>query len=307
MSRMKILSLGASIIIAVVSQPVFSQGCSDAGFCSMQFYPNKEKENQYKNAITLGNIAAIGEENTFINNNYISYHRYFSNKINIEAKITSSYINGKLADVFSAGDVYTKVAYTLYNNEEKGIALTVIAGAKIPLNFSNLQAGNKPLPMVYQTSLGTIDAIVGLQLKYKNLEITNSYQIPVANANKNSFISQYSIAKEFPSTNFFRRNSDVLLSVAYTFYLKNKMFYITPRVLNILHTGNDSFENILGQRETIFNSIGLTVNANVKLGYNLNARSRFELSLATPLAVRKVRPDGLTRKFTAEISYLYNF
>lgn len=306
MSKIKILTFGASII-AVASQSVFSQGCSDAGFCSMQFYANKEKENQYKNSINLGNIAAIGEENTFINSNFISYQRFFSDKVSFEAKLTSSYISGKLADVFSVGDVYTKIAYTFYNNEEKGIALTGIAGAKIPLNFSNLQAGNKPLPMVYQTTLGTLDAIVGLQLKYKNLEITNSYQIPVVNVNKNSFISQYSLAKEFPSTNLFRRNPDVLLSVAYTFYFKNKMFYIAPRVLNIFHTGNDSFENIKAQREPISNSMGLTVNANIKLGYNINARSRFELSLATPLAVRKVRPDGLTRKFTAEISYLYNF
>ncbi|MFV8337123.1 hypothetical protein ACNQF7_13715 [Flavobacterium sp. RSP29] len=51
----------------------------------------------------------------------------------------------------------------------------------------------------------------------------------------------------------------------------------------------------------------MTINGNIIGAYAINTKNSIELSLATPFVVREVRPDGLTRKFTAGIIYKVSF
>jgi hypothetical protein len=71
--------------------------------------------------------------------------------------------------------------------------------------------------------------------------------------------------------------------------------------------GQDSYETIFGQRETISGSDGLTINGNLISAYSFNKKNSLELSLATPFVVRDIRPDGLTRSFVASLIYKIAF
>jgi hypothetical protein len=54
-------------------------------------------------------------------------------------------------------------------------------------------------------------------------------------------------------------------------------------------------------------SNGLTININLFLDYNISQKSSLNLSHGSPIIVRKVRPDGLTRSFITSLSYNYSF
>ena len=71
--------------------------------------------------------------------------------------------------------------------------------------------------------------------------------------------------------------------------------------------GEDTYQNVFGNRENIKGSDGLTINGNLITTYNFNKKNSLELSLATPFLIRDIRPDGLTRKFVAGLIYKISF
>jgi hypothetical protein len=144
-------------------------------------------------------------------------------------------------------------------------------------------------------------------LNYKRWDFNAALQIPVVNLNKNSYFSEYSGTDDFPSTNLFERKPDALVRATYSIKTPNKKFAFKPNILFIYHLGEDSFENILGKREAIVGSDGLTVNGNLITNYTINSQNSIELSLASPFVVREIRPDGLTRSFVLGLQYKLTF
>ncbi len=163
------------------------------------------------------------------------------------------------------------------------------------------------MPLDYQSSLGTIDLFLGTNFRYHKWDFNAAVQLPIVNLNKNSYFREYAGTDDFSSTNLFERKPDALLRATYSIKTPNQKFTFKPNVLFIYHLGNDSYENIFGQRESIIGSQGLTVNGNLITSYNLTKQSSLELSLATPFVVREVRPDGLTRSFVLGLYYQYSF
>ena len=81
----------------------------------------------------------------------------------------------------------------------------------------------------------------------------------------------------------------------------------TSSLLSIYHLGNDTYEDTNNVEKEIEGSGGLTVNLNLFLDYRLSHNSSLNFIVGSPIAVRKVRPDGLTRSFIATIAYGYQF
>lgn len=301
----KIIILSGLFLLCAKSN---AQGCSDAGFCSLQYHATDSSASMpLKNSLSLGNVVGIGDGKTFVNGNWITYSRQLGKRVFADIKLTSNYASGSIANHFNVGDVFLNLTYEAYKNEKTQKNFKLLGGLKLPLTSGNDKAGGKPLPMAYQSSLGTIDALVGLHLSLKNWEFTNAYQIPLTKQNKNTFLKEYSVSSDFPSSNKLQRQADVLLRVAYQVNQLSKKVSFKPNFLAIYHTSEDSYENIFGQRQVLTGSSGLTLNANLITRYKINKVSSIELSLASPLIVRTIRPDGLTRSFTAAIEYKINF
>ncbi len=223
----------------------------------------------------------------------------------MDFKLTSLDQNGNGISTFGISDLFISDNYTIRNI----VKLTV--GVKIPFNKANKKYDGWPLPMDYQSSLGTFDMIMGFSFKIKRLQLVTALQYPLSQ-NKNEFIAGagYHPIKlelgDFIATSGFKRSGDVLLRVSYPLTL-NSTFKITPSLLPIYHLAKDKYIDELGYIHEIAGSDGLTLNVNVYLDYDISSKSALQLNFGAPLIVRKVRPDGLTRSFIGNLEYRFRF
>ena len=287
-------------LLLFTSSLSFSQGCSDAGICSVGYaFDATQKES--KNSIEVATIFGVGEADITYFSPYIGYARKFNERISLSTKVTFSSANGDLGTRSGFGDAFLIGNYTFKEKNNK--QWSTLIGWKIPFNNSDLKIDGNSLPLDYQSSLGTFDLFLGTNLNYKKWDFNAVLQIPVFNTNENSYFAAFSGNSNFPFTNLFERKSDALLRATYSVTTSNKKLIFKPNVLFIYHIGEDSFENVLGQRESINGSDGLTINGNIIATYNINKENSIELSLATPFVVRDIRPDGLTRSFVLGLEY----
>jgi hypothetical protein len=277
-----------------------AQGCSDAGFCSIG-NSFKNDDEVTKNNIEFGTVFAGAEEDVTVFSQYITYTHDFNSKFSMNLKLTSAIANGNYGTRGNIGDAYISGNYKLKSaSDTKKWAL--LFGLKIPFTAGNDKINGFSLPMVYQSSLGTFDAIGGVNYSYKKWDFNAAVQIPLSQ-NKNSFLG----TDAFSATNLYERNPDALLRATYLLKSKNEKFSFRPNLLFIYHLGEDSFEDIFAQRQKIKGSDGVTINANVIINYKLNSKSSLETSIAFPFVVRDERPDGLTRSYTLGLAYKVNF
>lgn len=286
------------------SNYMYSQGCSDAGICSIN-HGFQSNEKQFRNTLEFAAIYSLGEADVSYFSPYISYTKKFNDRFSFTSKITFSTAHGSFGTRSQFGDAFLIGNYTFKEKNKR--QWSVLTGFKFPFTASNLKINGYSLPLDYQSSLGTIDLFLGTNLYYSKWDFNAALQIPIFNLNKNSYFKEYGGTNDFPSTNLFERKSDALVRATYSIKTANKKFIFKPNVLFIYHLGEDSFENIFGQRENIKGSDGLTINGNLISSYNLSKQSSLELSLATPFVVRDIRPDGLTRSFVLGLQYQYSF
>jgi hypothetical protein len=282
----------------------FSQGCSDAGICSIN-HGFQSEEKQFKNTLELATIYSLGEADVGYFSPYISYTKRFNDRFSFTSKVTYSAAHGSFGTRSQFGDAFLIGNYTFKEKNKK--QWSALLGFKFPFTASNLKINGYSLPLDYQSSLGTIDLFLGTNLNYRKWDFNAALQLPVVNLNKNSYFKEYGGTNDFPSTNLFERKPDALLRATYSIKTPNTKFTFKPNVLFIYHLGKDSFENIFGQRENIKGSDGLTINGNIITSYSITKQSSLELSLATPFVVRDIRPDGLTRSFVLGLQYQYSF
>ncbi len=306
-NSMKALFPLSIFILSVLLSPFcHAQGCSDAGFCtinSLKPHSSNDPESALSNQIKLGISLGKADHDITVISEFLEYHKQVSSRSSIDIKL--SYISQKNDLVSSSGfsDLFINANWSLTDR------LKAITGCKLALSDGNNDHEENYLPMDFQSSLGTFDLILGLAYEINKLQIFVAAQIPL-NDSKNKFLAESypsgSDFRNYQSTNNYQRKSDILLRLAYPFTLGEK-FSLTPSILPIYHLGDDQFTNASGMTETITDSKGLTLNANVFLDYSINAKNTLSLSFGAPLSVRKVRPDGLTRKFVAGLDYAFRF
>ncbi len=301
---MKNLTLLTLQIFLLAIPKVYSQGCSDAGVCTLAS-PLKDSTITNKSNLEIGYIFGKGYEDVVYNNGFANYGHSFSKRWTMNAKVTYNQANGSFGTRGCLGDAFIAANYT--NKFKKGAALSALLGVKIPFNSANLKINDVPLPMDYQSSLGTFDAVVGIEYQYKKWNIDAALQLPVLQSNRNSYFDEYSASDIFPTTNLFRRKPDALLRGSYTINTNNSRWTFRPSILVIYHLGNDSYVNIFGKRGEIEDSEGLTLNASMATHYKINSQHTVLVNLSAPLIVRDIRPDGLTRSFIASLSHQYKF
>lgn len=284
---------------------IYAQGCSDAGFCTLSNNIKNDSLSVEKNSLEVGYIFGKGFEGITYNSGFINYSRTLSTKWDLNIKVTYNQATGDFGTRGQFGDAFITTNYTHKIGAYK--LIKPLVGIKIPFTTGNLKINDIPLPMDYQASLGTFDLLLGAAYQYKKWTFDAAFQLPVLQTNKNSYFDEYSVADDFPTTNLFRRKGDVLLRSSYSIFSKNNRWMFKPNMMGIYHLGNDSYEDIFGNRQTIKNSEGLTINASLITHFNLNKNNSFQLNIATPLLVREIRPDGLTRKYVASLSYQFKF
>jgi hypothetical protein len=284
---------------------VNAQGCSDAGLCTIDAL-KPEAENfaeQPKNKLNVGLSVGAADYNISAYGGYIGYKRFFGQRLSIDAKLTFLAQNGNEISVGGPGDVFANINYQLSQ------AFIITAGAKIPLNKADRELDGLPLPMDYQSSLGTFDFLAGIRYNPNKWQMAFAVQIPLVQ-NENQFFPGFydplSLLATIQATNGFERQPDVLFHISRSFELTDKLTLI-PGLLPIYHLDEDLFTDIDGVKKSIPGSEGLTLNATLYLNYEISESGALEFNLGFPLVVREARPDGLTRSFVFGIAYSDSF
>lgn len=280
-----------------------AQGCSDAGFCTINSLKPNSNGLKDENQIKIGAFYGIADYDIAVYGNYLEYNRQINEKLGIDAKITTLAQNGNGISTFGLSDLFLNANYRA--NEKLKFTL----GAKIPLSNADKSKNNVALPMDYQSSLGTFDLIVGVGYEIKKLQLVAALQQPLTQ-NKNAFFNaDYPVSSKLwaiQSTNQFKRSGDVLLRVSYPFNI-NPKWKITPSLLPIYHLSNDKYTDKFNVEREILESKGLTLNGNLYLDYEINSKNSLQLNMGAPFVVREARPDGLTRSFIANLEYRIKF
>lgn len=280
-----------------------AQGCSDAGFCSAGSL-NVNAHDDTTSAAQTWVSAAFSYGLSDFGVQVISPRIEVRHSFN-----TMWHVSGRLGMQMSVGDLATTtglsdVVLTVASNIVSELQLTL--GAKLPLSDGNMMAQGSPLPMDYQSSLGTVDLIAGAVWHVGDFSLTAALQQPLTQ-NKNAFTPlaypPTSPAQQYHSTNGFERKSDVLLRASYVISVFEESLRLHGSVLPIYHIANDTYVDSAGVRRDIVGSRGVTLNVAILAEYVLNPFNRIELTLAAPLVVRERRPDGLTRSILIGVEY----
>ena len=290
----------------------YTQGCSDAGFCTAGNIKPSGKD-QMRNSLGFSIGYGMGERRTNIYTPQFEPQIKVTDKSMIQLKIPLVYIKGDITRKSGLGDVILTYNYLFDSAWKSPITLTI--GTRIATGTASLKKDNLPLPMPYQISLGTTDLILGVKIELKKgFSVSVGYQQPLFNRNQNGFDSAAfkSLMKEeqlnsednfFISSNL-KRKGDILLRIDRTHILKHGA--LTVGLLPIYHLGNDKVS--MGNEEVeIENSKGLTLNINMGFYHRWDNNLEFSTLFATPVIVRKSRPDGLTRAMVVVPGLRYYF
>ncbi len=313
--KLRILTL----ILLVVAQQAYSQGCSDAGFCTMGAMKPDQPYNKklpiklrsmevsfYRGTTTISPVIYVA--NLDMSFNLIDDKTFFQVKVPYQA------VNGNFGSTSGLGDFSLCLTRNLYSSEKFDISASV--GGKIPSNKSNLRSEENGLmfPMYYQTSLGTYDAIAGISFINKKWLFATGIQHPF-NQNENVFtwgawIPVYEGGEDYVRQNMIayklKRGTDVMLRAERNF--RYARFNFTLGLLPIFRVTKDEITDVnTDQRIKLDGTTGMALSGIGTVGYNFNVKSGVRLLLGKKITQRKVNPDGLTRHDVATISYYYRF
>lgn len=294
-----------TFLLLLVTYSVKSQGCSDAGACTINsFKPNYndtlfEKNNQIRAGLSYG----FADYTIMVVGGYLEYNRALGDKFGLDLKLTSLSQDGNSISSAGLSDIFLNTNYKITPST------FVSLGFKIPLSDGNKKQDSLSLPMDYQSSLGTFDLLLGFGVNIKNFQILFGAQQPLTQNNNEFLAEEYpdsSALRAFQSTNKYIRSGDILLRLSYVFKIGDS-FKITPSILSIYHLANDKYTDIDNFQRTIFGSQGLTINGNLYFDYEINEKNALQFSWGAPFLVRDARPDGLTRKYVLNLEYRFRF
>lgn len=300
----------------------YTQGCSDAGFCTMgAMKPDQHlKKNRVAKLMSMEISQYVARTKfedyiaaTTIEAN-VSLGR--GNKNMVQIKVPYMMTFNFLENSRGLGDISLSYTRPLLQKEKWQVSATV--GGKIPTNRANKKTSEGlPLPMYQQTSLGTYDLVAGISLLSKGWLIATGLQLPLINTNKNEFtwaVWRKALPAEdarrlhqdqIPMSKDLARQADIMLRVERNIRFQRLDWHIG--LLGIYRLKEDIFTNGAGVRDIAPDTKGLALSAIVGFTYHLSAKSALRVVYGDALRQRKKNPDGLSREQVYTVGCVYNF
>lgn len=310
------------IVLWLCCKAVWAQGCSDAGFCTIGAMRPNQKFNNSVNlkirTVEYTSYAGVADFNT--NGGYL--YDYFlsqiidanigiTSKATLQVKLPINTTLGNLANITGLSDL--SLSGTLNLASKRKYSINASVAFKIPLGKPNMTLSDgRPLPMYYQPTLGTYDAIVGLSYSTNQWLLATGFQAPL-NKNENEFLWSLwnktidsAVASIYPRANGLKRGYDVMLRVERNFRFSKWNAYIG--LLPIYRLKKDEFLNAKTQTyEAVEGSDGLAMTLLLGGGYKISVHSALKLLVGTRVLKRGSNPDGLSRLGVTSLSYEYTF
>ena len=207
-------------IIFFISTRVFGQGCSDAGLCSigglesLQNRISKTSIISFAHNIGMGEHFERGERKTIINSFIVGGKVFLRQGTMVDMKLPYTVVTGDLATTSGIGDISISVSQQLHSSQDQSLLLTL--GTRLKTNNANRTKNGRPLPMPFQTSLGTNDLLLGLTANRRDWQFSIGYQHPFGR-NKNAFLKSAwpddQEAQEYFESSGLKRGDDLAIRV----------------------------------------------------------------------------------------------
>lgn len=310
------------LVITLFNHRLQGQGCSDAGFCTMGAMKPDQPFNKkvplklrsleisfYRGTTTLTPVVYVATAD-------VSFS-VLDNKTFFQFKLPYQAVDGNFGKTSGLSDI--SLCLTRNIRSTPGYDINVSLGAKVPTNNSNLKDNQfgLSLPMYYQVSLGTYDAIAGISFINRKWLFATGIQHPF-NRNGNGFRwSEWEpVYKNGEGVNYVRsydkayklkRGTDVMLRVERNFRFSR--FNFSAGLLPIFRITRDETEEPAGtgNRIRLEGTTGMAMSGIVTAGYSFNVKTGIRLLMGWKITQREVNPDGLTRNSVATLSYFYRF
>ncbi len=301
--------------------PTSAQGCSDAGFCTMgamkpdqPFYQNipiklrSMEVSFYRGTTTLSPIVYVATLDMNFN--------IIDDKTFLQIKLPYQAVKGNFGKTSGMSDI--SLCFTRQVSSDGTFDYNLSIGAKIPSNNADLtdEVHTLPLPMYYQTSLGTYDFIAGFSMISRDWLFATGIQHPF-NKNKNHFswapwIPVYrngegaDYVRSYDGAYELKRGTDVMLRVERNFRFSR--FNFSLGALPIYRILRDEVTVVsTGERIKPDGTTGLALSIIGTAGYSFNTRTGVKLLYGKKITQRDFNPDGLTRHDVMTFSYYYRF
>lgn len=300
----------------------YAQGCSDAGFCTMgAMKPDQPYSKRIAVKLQSAELSFYRGTTTLTPIIYVAtadLNFSIKGKSTFQVKLPYQFVEGRLASTQGMGDISLCFTRNIYRSDEFSLNLSL--GTKIPTNKSDkATADGLPLPMYYQTSLGTYDFISGISLINRKWLLATGIQIPM-NHNRNHFVwSAWADAPEevrayvdeYNQAGELKRGIDVMLRIERNFRFSK--FNFSAGVLPIYRITRDEFMRSGTEKNSALTIVrpqqaqGLACSVIGTAGYNFDVRSGIRLLVGHKITQRKTNPDGLTRELVSSLTYVYRF
>ncbi|WMN10930.1 hypothetical protein QYS49_36550 [Marivirga salinae] len=297
----------------------FSQGCSDAGFCTMGAMKPAQDFNK-KIPVKLRSIGLTlyeGQTNTspIIRAAIVDFGLLIAGEYDLQVKVPYMRVDGNFASTSGLGDISLSLTKNLHSTPEYNIMGTL--GAKIPTNRSDLRPPDRQsvLPMYYQTSLGTYDFIAGGTYINREWMISAGYQQPIIHINENTFEpteakwSWYEggmdYVRKHDGSRMLKRGADIMMRFERNFRMSR--LNLSLGLLPIYRITKDQVLNDNDEYVKLDGTTGLALSGLAGVNYKFNVFSSIQLIYGHKITDRPVNPDGLTRKHVINLSFNYNF
>lgn len=315
----------------LLSHWALAQGCSDAGVCTagpmgpIASTSDSTVGDERRHFAKLQFTYAIGEQGVVIMQVQPEIGLGLTERLGVQVKVPFVAASGNLGENSGIGDVIFTMSYAFIKERYRN--LTAIAGMRIPTGETSPQPIEKtsfgpdfkPLPMPYQPGLGTQDLLLGVQYRNKRWSTALAYQHVLSQGNENLFFHEPwdgdpNAVKYFESA-YLERANDAVVRLQYA--IPFRRFTLQPGALAIYHLGLDSRLEVDATpdpldlepfvRRDIAGSDGLTLNLTADARYDLKGNWALEASFGSPVIVREVRPDGLTRALVLSLGVRFGF
>lgn len=295
-----------TFLLTIILSNSFSQGCSDAGLCSL---PGNQTNDtilkNWKSTFSFAPTYSLGEHFTSIISSVADFRLSYKNAF-FSFRIPYHFIFGDVGNTNGIGDL-SLIFGTNFKLKEKH--LTANIGIKFPSGKTNIKHQNNSLPMVYQTGLGTTDFIAGLSFSDKKWYLAFATQIPISNHNKNEYLSDYhpinSSLFDFYNSKNLIRSGDLMLRIDKLY--PNTKVNLKTGVIILYHLKNDNYTDINNKQIDYNNSNGFTLNLNFGFQQKISNKLKVDYTIGFPVYARENRPDGLTRTLVFIPNFIYNF
>jgi len=233
-----------------------------------------------------------------------------NSKTSFQVKLPYQAVQGRLANTSGIGDISVCFTRNIYQSDQFDMNFSL--GAKIPTNESDKAIDGRPLPMYYQSSLGTYDLIAGLSLINRKWLFATGIQVPL-NKNKNQFLwsrwegspEDMTYIETYFRANELRRGTDVMLRVERNWRFSR--FNFALGALPIFRITKDERADAVGVRIRETGSTGMALSFIGNIGYSLDTRNAIRVLVGHKITQRDTNPDGLTRELVTTIGYSYRF